>query len=754
MQSADPTAVLETTPGQPELGPKPDPEDVLLADAVVDRWHGAERSRRRHMHVWEFIQAYFRGEQNLWQTRSGRVVRTMGRESKRLESQHNIMKLAQRKQHAKLTTYVPSFGVRAKNGDTDQTQAALAGTAFLEFLQEKESFEIKYLLATKDVSDYGVGYLAPEWDPDAGRRMVMCDRCGFVEEDIENVDEPCPSCVHEYDTALQAHEQSVVLALETEMMTGAAVPPPPPPQPQIGTLQEFTEGDLCIRYRPSREVVPEPGKARPEHWRYWFYRRQLPVSELRAKYPNIMHLIEPGEGVHTYSTSTVSSEGRDTHRHFETRREAGTELIYNEMPTEDFPKGRRIVIVNDKYLADYREEHPAWYIGRPDVYALRWDPENETFYPQPWAIHAWHRQKEYDENQTQLREASELLASSKVGIPFNSGVSPDELSAKSGQTFMYNHMVGMPKPLDIGKMPAEMLQRGDLLRFSIYDHAGISRTEQGVMDGDASGRLAAILAAEADKDMGPTLKGMWHELGQMMKACLLIGMRNYSNDYLYSVNGDQGLQVFTLREMNLQPGFDIDVEAEDGLSKNQQQRLQSMFTMLEMGLFSNQATGAVDVPRFVKAAKVRIPGIGGDSTTSQHTHAHFLMRLAEAGEFDRVRQEIKPWDDPTIHALVCLNWLETKGYNPKTPQLTKDFVYTIFQVYMSDLHQQVAPGMMAATAAQTGVASAGGPPANREERPGAGGQNRGQAQGARGAVARADAAAESFARSRDPGGVR
>jgi hypothetical protein len=593
-------------------------------------------------------------------------------------SVNNQMKLAVRQLVAKLTRSVPDFSVAPASGDQDEIQGALAATDWCHWFKHKEDWEVKYLMAMIDVAEIGVGFHEVLWNPLSGRRMAMCERCQYVEESIENLGQPCPACVQENELQQQQFQVEMQDEMAAAQILGQPVAPPPQPQLQDpGTLEEFYEGDLELHYRNPRDILPEAGCASMRDCRYWFTQHIRPVAELRADYPEVAQYINPESGLFYNNNLKVSYSPRNGQYTHEEYFEHGLETIYTEIPSIAYPTGRRIVIINNKILA-HIGPNPYHFLNRPNIFVYNWDKDNDSFWSQPFGEHAWHRQKELNENEIQQREESELMARTKVLVPRNSGISSEDIEARGGQVIHYNPAVGKPEYMRKPEMTQDIFQRGGRLAQDIMAHATISAAEQGIMSGDTSGRALAIVQAEADQQIGPTNKFNYGEAADLMKCAIMIFRKNAPIDRQYYVVGDQGLQVYTLADLNIAEAIDLRVEPEDGFSKNQQLRLQSMYELFDRGLFSNPATGMPDIPRFVKAAKLKIPGIGGDKTTSQKTHAHYLLRMIEKGQ----PVQPMPWDDPVSHADTFLDWLQSKGYNPKTnPEVTQR-VYEMFVYYM------------------------------------------------------------------------
>ena len=168
--SANPSDILQSPNSSGRTFMDQGPQAKELVGLICSRRQHAERARARYTRIWELVLNFIRGEQNLYQSEDGQLVRLVERNQKRLLSTNNQMKLAERQLLAKLTKHVPEFGVDVATGDQDQIQGALVGTEFINFIRHKEMFELKYVEMMKDVVDYGIGFLKCEWDPEASLR--------------------------------------------------------------------------------------------------------------------------------------------------------------------------------------------------------------------------------------------------------------------------------------------------------------------------------------------------------------------------------------------------------------------------------------------------------------------------------------------------------------------------------------------------------------------------------------------------------
>lgn len=717
---------------------EPTVAEAALCAEIKEFCYNVDEARSRLLRVWEIITSYVRGDQHLYRNGTGELVKVR-RKNKRLESTNNQLKLAERQLHAKLTKYIPEFEAEPANGDQDEMEGALAASSFLQYFRHKEDFDIKFLLSLHDVARYGIGMHILQWNPRGGKRLAVCPVCGYSESDDIHVGEECPACQYEYAYETQEYEQAQINQQELAMRGVVPAPLPPPPEPNIGILEPLFEGDLEICHVHPKEFYPELGVTDIKYMGTWATRRVRPVPDARADWFMYADVIDKKPGIYQFNNIKQAQYSSAGHFQYDDYKNHCVETRRYTKPTDAYSKGRLVVTINDE-ICVYDGPNPLWMIQRPNVFVYPWDKDTETFWSQPFAEHAWHRQKELNENERQQRENSELLSNGKLVVYRNSGVRPDEVQATTGQVLSV--IPGMPAPqyLRGPELPASAWNRGGLVKGSIYEQASIGQAEQGIMSGDVSGRALAIIQAESDQQLGPTYQYIWSEVSEMFRSAVIAARYYYSTDKQFHINGDMGLQVFTLADLELWSGRDLRIVPEDGLSKNQQLRIQSVSQLATLGLFSNPQTGMMDIPRFVKAAKIRIAGIGGDKNQAQRSHAHWMLRQFQQYDFSPMP---KAWDDPIIHAEVLAHWLETKGYNPKMDLQIIAHVQNVFGFYMEMAQFLANPGGQ-----QPSLSSVSGPSVGGM---GAGGQNAQPSapvlQQAANTVAQADQQAEGQARA-------
>jgi hypothetical protein len=669
----DPTGILETARS---VDYDPTEDDDELVGLLFDKFNRSHSHRAGYEREWELYRLYHKGEQYLYRDRdSGEIVRLSPKASKRLFSQNNQMRPAARSLAGKLARMLPTFSVIPPTDDADEVHGAKVSGAVVEFLRRKEKLDIKYIDALESMIDFGTGVLTQEWDPSAGRTLSWCKECQYTGSE-EEVGHDCPVCEIQL---IEAAQQEELQAMQLSQQAAAAGYPAPIQGPNVAgntpipKLEEVKEGDLLFKHKDTRDVFPEPGVVRPEDLRYCFERYQnRALSDVRARFPARGMFVQPDAGESTttsrYTLTSTDSGAEDFEEHC-------TLYRYTEIPTEQHKKGRVIWFTRNVILEE--TESPYYKLGRLPYYFFRWILNPGEFWGEPPAQQAWHRQKELNALETVIREYQELMVRLKVLDPLGSQVAIDEFTPTTGQRVKYNPVRGKPEYLTPPEMPQGVFARRMELIEDIRIQYAISATEFGMQQQDPNGRAMAIVEAESDQQVGPIMRRIFAELSELVRGSLIIVQDRYSPDRKFSVAGSDGFsETFQFNEMNFEPGFDLQLEPDDGLAKNQAVRVTQANELANLpGLLTDPMTGLIDAPRYAKIAKVKIPGVAGEHKGPNRAAAMELIRKVEQG----LPPEMYPEDDATIFTDVLYGWLVGRGR--KADEMVRQTVRMLWMQY-------------------------------------------------------------------------
>lgn len=289
-----------------------------------------------------------------------------------------------------------------------------------------------------------------------------------------------------------------------------------------------------------------------------------------------------------------------------------------------------------------------------------------------------------------------------------------------------------------------LVAAGETISLDIRQQATVTDADMGLSQSDPNGRALAIINAEADQQLGPIRRRNNSEWRALHKAILILIQKFYQPDRIWTVCGPDGVEVFHFSDMNLQPGWDIELEEHDGMSTNPALRLQQALDLHNTGYFIDQQTGMLDKKAFARAAKLRVADKGYDIEATERAAAAAIPKKLEQG----IPVQPRTFDDPLIFAEVLLGWLRGPGRRAD-PQLSMQ-VEQVWQFYvMWAMTGQMGQAPMAGQ--QQGGAGAGGPdttaPGGSANVPGHLGTDRPIAQQSQQQVSQADASAERSART-------
>jgi len=753
--SIDPTAILQGYT-EPEQKPQIRGEEQELLTDLEDRFQGAYEARIPYERDWEMYRLYLKGEQLIIRHKdSGEVVRVTSEDSKRLRSVLNILRPTARSLIGKLTRSIPTCTAIPATADFNEQHGAKVAEALLQYARRKENLDLKYLEANEYLPWAGNAILQLAWNKLGGRKLAFCPVCGFNDSDQDMINAPCPACRNqrkmelatqkmEHETAKamamlggvqheavlnqgadQAVQQAESSGLPIEDVAGSMDVPQAPPGPdsiplppmkqggplplekEPGPLVEAFEGDFEVYVRDVRGFYIEPGCVSIKQANWCCYREALPVPEVRRMFPECAEWIAADPSIHTdrtaelrYNALVVSGIQTQLRDHCYVRE-------YHERPTEAYPKGRIIYVVGDR-IARIDNESPYNILGRFPFYHMGFDKSIGEFWHEPFIAQAWHRQRELNNIETQIREHTELALKPKMLNPMGSRISQDEITANSDQIIKYNANAGMPTFLVWPQLAQQVFERKAELTGDIRLQATITGPEMGEAGSDPNGRAMAIIEAEADQQLGPILLRNHNEWREMHLGILKLFKQYAHPDRKWSIAGPEGVEIYSFDELILSDGFDLQIEQEDGLSRNPSIRLQQAADLanLPIGLFVDPMTGIPDKKSFIRFAKLKMPQGGYDIEATERSAAAQIPKLIQQGIMRPPQIE----DDPMLFAEVLLGWLRGPGrkMEQQNPMVVMQ-VRQIWQIYAMWAMSGQMPGVMGA---QTGQPMApGGPPA-------------------------------------------
>lgn len=682
--------------GYPQTEQYDSPEDdEELAKRLSEWFTRTSQAKASYESDWELYRLYVKGDQLVVRHRdTGEIVKLTAEDSKRLRSVNNQLRPTARSLVGKLTRSIPTCVVLPATADFEDQHGARTASQFLSMIRRKEELDIKYLEVNNKLPWAGNAFMQVAWDADAGREIVFCEIDGFFDYNMELEGTACPTCVAQRTEELALQQQQIMEQASAEIDTLSEGRPAgeqvgvdelsleEPPMQQLGPLPldmeppplgAAKEGDVKIHVRDPRDVYVDPGVEDIKRAQRLCFREATNISVARQRFPEFAHVIGPEDNIYTERTAEIRFNNIDSHGETEYLDDHVYVYEYHEAATPQYPKGRLIYVVNDKIVEEV--ESPYHNLGRFPFYHFGFDKNDGEFWYEPFVAQAWHRQREINQVETQLREHVELLLRPKFFRAIGSRISADELTATTDQVISYNAAAGrnyfeVPPPV-----PRDVWNRQGQLSADIRQQAAITEQEQGLTTQDVSGRAMAIIEAEADQQVGPILIRNNAEWKEMHRAVLMLAQDYYHPKRLFLSVGSEGLQSYSFSEITLTPGYDVQVEQEDGLSRNPAVRITQALDLLNAGVFTDMSTGVPDIKQFMLHAKINLPQAGYNIEATERASASQVPYLIENGEQHIPQLE----DDPVIFSEELIGWL--RGPGRRADQSIREQVREVWKFY-------------------------------------------------------------------------
>ena len=448
---------------------------------------------------------------------------------------------------------------------------------------------------------------------------------------------------------------------------------PLPPDMEPPPLGAAKEGDVAITVRDPRDVYIDPGVEDIKQAQRLCFREIINVSLAKQRFPDFAHILSSEDNLYTERTAEVRFNNIEAHGQVEYLDDNCYIYEFHEAPTPQYPKGRLICMVNNHIVEE--AESPYAALERFPFYHFGFDKNDGEFWFEPFMAQAWHRQREINQVETQLREHVELLLKPKFFRAIGSRISADELTATTDQVISYNAAAGRNYFETPPPVPRDVWNRQAQLSADIRQQAAITEQEQGMSGTDVSGRAMAIIEAEADQQVGPILIRNNSEWREMHRGALVLAREYYHPKRMFMSVGTEGIQSYSFNEITLSPGFDVQVEQEDGLSRNPAVRITQALDLLNAGVFTDPMTGVPDVKQFMLQAKINLPKAGYDLEATERAAASQIPYLIEQGKEYIPQLE----DDPMLFQEELLGWL--RGPGRRADPAHRDHVREIWKFY-------------------------------------------------------------------------
>lgn len=706
----------------------PSQEERDLISRFLTHFEESRNYRLAWERQWELSRLYLKGQQLILRNRTtGEVFRLPQDDSHRLLAINNILRPTARTLLGKLTKLIPAWKVVPPSADLNDIRGCETATSLLQHIRRKERVDRKYIDLYRHVILSGTGLIKLCWDKNAGRDIAHCEECGYQTYEKEEVGNDCPQCAAEEEQGFSVREEQY--KLQTSVLGG---PPESgsfggfgqdqgedgveneageilrliqeiekPEREDVPKLKAANEGDVSVDNIDYRDFYIDSSAVSIESAQWCCHRIALPVSEVRDRFPKKGKYVDADPGIYAEQHVTILQNVANLRSDVRQLEDHVYLYEFHEKPTEEHPDGRIVYTAGDIVLEEV--ENPYKNLGRLPFYTFYWEPNIGEFWGESFIEQSWTMQRELNLLLTQMREHRELTNRPKLFIPMGTGITGEEYDTTAGQIFQFNAMAGKPFFGDIPSFPNYVYNEAERFERQIQTQASVSEQDVGVSGSETSGRYAAIMEAQAAQQVGPILRYNQTEWVELGRGILILCQEFYSDKRSWAITGSDRPITYEFKDMNLNPGWDVDVQEDDSMSTNQAVRFDQALSLYQAGIFVDQATGQPDIKAFADKAGVKLPGMGPDTRGSDHAKAAAIPGMIEHGQM----REPKEWDDPDAFAEELLAWLKGPGETEEDQGLVAK-VAEVWRHYMQASQAAIAQQQQATQAGQGGSAPAGG----------------------------------------------
>lgn len=671
--------------------------DRKLASELMTRFDEAKRARTYWEQDASFYRHFLVGNQLVIRSNeTNEVLRVSVSEgaTNRLHSIDNKIRPIARALLGKLTRIIPSIQVMPATTDQAELRSSIVADSFIDYLSSKLKLRTKYLGANRHLTWAGTSFVQSCWDKNAGQLISWCKKCNYTASE-KDAGSQCPQCALEEETIADIKNEQL---MQRDMEIGKkaleqGIPQDQVPKPEIvepaaaPDLEVVREGDIDVILHDPRDVFPEPGVTDLKKSRWICVRRAVAVSKLRNDFPKFARYITEEGGL--YTDRSIGYYGNSYNSRSESQDLDGHAWMYefHELATAKYPRGRMIKMVNDIIVE--HADNPGHMCGRLNFYMFRFEINDGEFWGESFIAQAWHIQKERNKLMTQLRTHRELTNNPQRLVPMQSKISQSEWDNQPGRTIYFNPIGGKPQYMELPQLAGYVYNEAERMRIAIQEKAGVTDQEMGGGAAGTSGRYAAIQEAQASESIAPIIVENNEEWVEMHRSLLQFAQKYYSEDRFWTITGRDRMMTYSFKEMNLSPGWDVYLAEEDSLSRNPALRLQDAERLLQLGVFTDPATGQPDMRAFKRAAGLKLPGVGPDLDGGERSYAAEIPNMIKRGK----KFVPRPWDDAQIIVEELTGWLRSARNNEDEELIEK--VQQIWALYMQELmeSQRVDPAL-------------------------------------------------------------
>lgn len=426
-------------------------------------------------------------------------------------------------------------------------------------------------------------------------------------------------------------------------------------------------------------------------------------------------------------------------------------LEYYERPSRKFPAGRFAIVANQHLLyygeLPYKEDLSLPFVK---VDSIR---RPNCFWGKSVVERLIPIQRRYNAVRNRMSDYLNRVGIGQWSVEQGT-VDLDTLTNEPGLVVEYSRGARPPQPVAHPPLPGTFMEEMSQLQDEFMSTSGIHEVSHAQLPrgtgGTPSGVLVAQLQEQDDTRLATTQRYLDEAVQKTGRQWLMRYKEFMQERRIFQVMGkNKTVQVLDFGADDIR-SYNVVVEASSALANTPAARRDTVFAMLDRGLFNDPETGNLSAQGLQKVFEMLEFGNWEDFEEDKalpQSRAQWENHLMSMGQMIPVR----PWEDHLIHLQMHRRHQQTDDFyglieGPSGPE-----VAAIFEAHVQQHMMALTAGMMPpqATAGAPGAPPAEGPPSG-EQVPGTGmsmAQQAAQIEATKGA-----AAADAFVRGQMGGG--
>lgn len=433
---------------------------------------------------------------------------------------------------------------------------------------------------------------------------------------------------------------------------------------QVGTVDNkpVFEGDISITVVPPFEIYPDYLSAcEVEDCASLIHARALETKAIK----DLWGIEVSGEPINIFNTQNHNIQ------------DLALVIERYEKPTKQFPKGRLIIIAQDKLL----------HIGELDLkigtdYSLSYPFVKQSctksagnFFGTSIIERAIPVQRAYNAVKNRKHEFLNRIAMGVLAVE-DGAVDVDELTEDGlppGKIVVYRQGSNPPVFMDTGRLPAELNYEEDRLMNEFISISGVSeimRNSQ-VPSSISSGVGLQLLIEQDDTRLSMTAEFIREAVKSIAKMILRLYKQFGTQTRLLKAAGDNGeLETYYWRNNDI-TSDDVVFATENELNQTPANKRSFVFDLLKTGLLADE-NGKIN--NHMRHKILEMLGLGIWETAKDIESLHIKKAKKENRELSKDQVNASEIDDHDLHIQEHIKFMLSDDFKKASPQVEKRFL--------------------------------------------------------------------------------